>query len=47
MACNNNGDFQKYFNENMDALGLPSPSTLFDASTTSLGAASASVAIGR
>ncbi|MCK0163911.1 hypothetical protein [Marinobacter sp. S6332] len=43
MACYNNGDFQKYFNENMDALGLPSPSTWFDASMTTFGVASASV----
>lgn len=43
MACYNNGDFQKYFKENMDALGLPSPSTWFDTVMTSFGIASASV----
>ena len=29
-SCNKPGDFQKYFNENMQDLGLPVPSTLFD-----------------
>jgi hypothetical protein len=28
--CYNSGDFKKYFNENMQALGLPVPSNLFD-----------------
>jgi hypothetical protein len=28
--CYNSGDFQKYFNENMQDLGLPVPSTYFD-----------------
>lgn len=36
MACYNNGDFKKYFKENMDGLGLPSPSSAFDTFTTSV-----------
>ncbi|MFE8073464.1 hypothetical protein QQM79_20600 [Marinobacteraceae bacterium S3BR75-40.1] len=28
--CYKSGDFQKYFNENMDALGLPYPTSFFD-----------------
>ncbi|WDE10017.1 hypothetical protein [Thalassomonas haliotis] len=28
--CYTSGDFNKYFNENMQALGLPFPSTFFD-----------------
>lgn len=28
--CYTSGDFSKYFNENMQALGLPVPSTFFD-----------------
>ncbi len=35
-GCYNSGDFKKYFNENMQALGLPVPSTLFDSYNTAL-----------
>lgn len=28
--CYKNGDFKKYFNENMKAVGVPVPSGLFD-----------------
>ncbi|PSF13421.1 hypothetical protein C7H09_02075 [Marinobacter fuscus] len=45
MNCYKNGDFQKYFKENMDALGLPSPSTWFEATTTALGAAGTSIGL--
>ena len=30
IPCYNSGDFKKYFNENMQDLGLPVPQTLFD-----------------
>ena len=30
IQCYSSGDFKKYFNENMQELGLPVPSTLFD-----------------
>ncbi|WP_321419234.1 hypothetical protein [uncultured Desulfobacter sp.] len=38
--CYNSGDFKKYFNENMKALGLPVPSTLFDTYQTAVATAS-------
>lgn len=38
--CYNDGDFKKYFTENMQALGLPVPSTLFDTYQTAIGTAS-------
>ena len=34
--CYAAGDFKKYFNENMQALGLPVPSTLFDNVTAAI-----------
>ncbi|MDD2874535.1 MAG: hypothetical protein PHG21_12995 [Azoarcus sp.] len=34
--CYNSGDFKKYFNENMQELGLPVPSTLFDSYNTAI-----------
>ncbi|HBO0859708.1 hypothetical protein KKY53_10675 [Pseudomonas aeruginosa] len=34
------GDFKKYFDENMGALGLPVPSTMFDSYQTAIGTAS-------
>jgi len=37
--CYNSGDFKKYFNENMQDLGLPAPSTLFDTYQTAIGTA--------
>ena len=38
--CYNSGDFKKYFNNNMQALGLPVPSTLFDTFQTAIATAS-------
>lgn len=38
--CYTSGDFQKYFNENMNDLGLPVPSTLFDTYQTAVATAS-------
>ena len=38
--CYNPGDFKKYFNENMKALGAPVPTTLFDSYQTAVGTAS-------
>tara|TARA_B110000211_G_scaffold39544_1_gene40632 strand:- start:5110 stop:5574 length:465 start_codon:yes stop_codon:yes gene_type:complete len=37
--CYTNGDFKKYFNENMKALGAPVPTTLFDSYQTAIGTA--------
>lgn len=37
--CYNSGDFNKYFTENMDALGAPAPSTLFDRYQTAVATA--------
>jgi hypothetical protein len=34
--CYNSGDFKRYFNENMQELGLPVPSTLFDGYNTAI-----------
>jgi hypothetical protein len=34
--CYSSGDFSKYFNENMKALSLPVPSTLFDNLNTAI-----------
>lgn len=42
MACYNDGDFQKYFKENMDGLGFPSPTTWFDVTSDALGVAGGS-----
>ena len=42
MACYNDGDFHKYFKENMDALGFPSVSTWFDVTTDALAVAGGS-----
>lgn len=39
--CYNDGDFKKYFNENMQELGLPVPSSLFDTYTTAVSTAAA------
>ncbi|MDX9839507.1 MAG: hypothetical protein RBT39_18250 [Azoarcus sp.] len=38
--CYTSGNFQKYFNENMNDLGLPVPSTLFDTYQTAVATAS-------
>ena len=38
-GCYNSGDFQKYFNENMEDLGLPVPSSLFDTYQTAVATA--------
>lgn len=38
--CYTTGDFQKYFNENMQDLGLPVPGTLFDTYQTAVATAS-------
>lgn len=38
-ACYTSGDFQKYFNENMNALGLTTPSTLFETSEKAIATA--------
>ena len=38
--CYNRGDFKKYFSENMQDLGLPVPSTLFDTYQTAVATAS-------
>lgn len=38
--CYKSGDFKKYFKENMQELGLPVPSTLFDTYQTALATAS-------
>jgi len=35
--CYTNGDFEKYFIENMNALGLPVPSGLFDTAQKAIG----------
>ncbi|WP_417533575.1 hypothetical protein [Marinobacterium stanieri] len=35
-ACYKSGDFQKYFKENMNALGLPVPSELFSSFNTAV-----------
>jgi hypothetical protein len=43
MACYSDGDFQKYFTENMDALGLGAPATWFDATAGVLGVTGASI----
>ena len=37
--CYKSGDFKKYFNENMKALGAPVPTTLFDSYQTAVGTA--------
>lgn len=42
--CYNSGDFKKYFTENMNALGAPVPTTLFDSYQTAIGTASVLVA---
>ena len=34
--CYKSGDFKKYFDENMQELGLPVPSTLFDTYQTAV-----------
>lgn len=34
--CYTSGDFKKYFNENMEELGLPVPSSLFDTYQTAV-----------
>jgi len=34
--CYNDGDFKKYFNENMHALGLPVPAGLFETAETAI-----------
>lgn len=39
-SCYNAGDFRKYFKQNMDALDLPVPSTLFDSYQTAIATAS-------
>lgn len=36
-SCYNAGDFQKYFTENMTALGLPTPNSLFTSFAAALG----------
>ncbi len=36
LRCYNNGDFRKYFNENMKGLNLPVPSTLFGSFTAAV-----------
>lgn len=41
--CYNPGDFRKYFKQNMEALGLPVPSTLIDRYQTAIGTASSLV----
>jgi len=41
--CYTAGDFKKYFSENMQELGLPVPSTLFDTYQTAIATASAMV----
>jgi len=46
MACYNFSHFGKYFEENMSALGLPAPSSVFS-SAAGAAAGSAAVAIGR
>lgn len=38
-SCIGSGDFAGYFKENMDALGLPTPTSLFDKYTTALATA--------
>ena len=38
--CYNTGDFKKYFDENMKALGAPVPTTLFDSFEKAIGTAS-------
>lgn len=38
--CYKSGDFKKYFDENMQDLGLPVPTTLFDTYNTAIGTAS-------
>lgn len=38
--CYNSGDFKKYFDENMQDLGLPVPTTLFDTYQTAIGTVS-------
>ena len=40
MACYNEGDFKKYFAENMSELGLPVPTSLFDTYQTAIATAS-------
>ena len=42
--CYTSGDFKKYFIENMTALGLPVPSSLFDTYQTAVATASTIVA---
>ena len=37
--CYSPGDFKKYFTENMNALGAPIPTTLFDSYQTAVGTA--------
>jgi hypothetical protein len=37
--CYSSGDFKKYFTENMNALGAPVPTTLFDSYQTAVGTA--------
>lgn len=37
--CYESGDFRRYFNENMQALGLPVPSSLFDTYQTAVATA--------
>jgi hypothetical protein len=39
-SCHKTGDFNKYFRENMDALGAPVPSSLFDTYQTAVANAS-------
>lgn len=39
-SCYSSGDFKKYFKENIEALGLPVPSTLFDTYQTAIATAS-------
>jgi len=39
-GCHTPGDFRKYFKQNMEALGLPVPSTLFDSYQTAIATAS-------
>jgi len=39
-ACYSDGDFGKYFRENMDALGLPTPTSMFDNYNSAVGNAS-------
>lgn len=39
-TCYADGDFGKYFRENMDALGLPTPTSMFDTYSSAVANAS-------